>query len=264
MASKGPNLQTPVEITVISAAGLKDTKLFGTMSPTAVVSIFRTSVSYVFRASEKGGSSPTWNETAYLRVDDSALANNPQAKLEIFSSPKLSTSLGSAWIPLDPAVRRYDEPQTSAFQIMRQGMSGNLKPSGYINVSITIGKASFAPEKGSPEYQSFVNPPQPPPPAHGIPSYMPAATMPYGVPSGYPAPYGPQYGGYPPQGGYYPPPGSTVRVVDNRRGGFGGGGFGGAGAGLGVGLLAGGLGGLLIGDALSDGGGGCGGGGCGG
>lgn len=272
--------ETTVELILISARDLKNTKMFSKMSPCAVVTVANTNLTQVGSAAVNGGASPSWNQTFQFQVLDATLQSTspkPSLKVEVFASAQLDKSLGVVSVPLDRAIAHYDQPHQMTLGVSRKG-----KVQGFLAFSIKCGQTSFAPMKGTPEYDNFVRAVLPPPPVarpqvthaapgshppyyqapppgypHPQPGYPVAAGYPV-PPPGYPPhpgayPYPPPPHGYPPQG--YPGQPQVV-VVQQRRNGMGGG-MGGAG----VGLMAGAAGGLLLGAALTDFGG-CG--GCGG
>eukprot|EP00475_Leptophrys_vorax_P026171 TRINITY_DN3676_c0_g2_i1.p1 TRINITY_DN3676_c0_g2~~TRINITY_DN3676_c0_g2_i1.p1 ORF type:complete len:382 (-),score=-27.10 TRINITY_DN3676_c0_g2_i1:76-1221(-) len=340
------NRTTPVSITVLSARDLHNTKkLFGHMNPCALVSIPAVfgadfagrsggnlpppppPASKLLASAPGGGTNPSWGPDNTFRVDVDdrllqiplasqstsppvAVLYPPCATVEVFSSASLRKPLGFATVPLDPAIRRYDEAQQGELPLYRSaGAAGGaaLVQAGWVLVKVVVGRASFAPAKGSAVYDAFLAagaavvpssssggappPPSahypptsgtPPAPVTGFPAYVgplpqvgynsygqpppPAHSSagPY-APQGPPPPYGaqqayapytpPAYNSYaPPQTRGYSAYGRPPVVVrghghhhhrHHRRG------MGGAG-GLGAGLLLGGLGGLIVGDAIGD------------
>lgn len=239
-----------VEITLISATDVKNFRLFGKMSPSAVVSIAHTNLQQVARVAVEGHTHPIWDQKFSFLLDEHLLTASASAFVRLYPSARAGgDSLGVAQIPLFTRDGAYDSEMFGQYPVFRP--SGRRQ--GYVNVSVKVaapvgyGKANVAAEY--------------PMPAMGVPAGATAGPSP-GASSyaGQQTPYAAHQGGY-----YQPPPpgyaGAYYRqyaypqgyggqqpqvVVVERNHGYGGGGFGGAGLGLGAGFL----GGLLIGEIL--------------
>eukprot|EP00270_Netrium_digitus_P012164 TRINITY_DN3931_c0_g1_i6.p1 TRINITY_DN3931_c0_g1~~TRINITY_DN3931_c0_g1_i6.p1 ORF type:complete len:277 (+),score=25.24 TRINITY_DN3931_c0_g1_i6:104-934(+) len=270
---------TNVDVHLIGAKDLKNTKVFSKMKPVAIVGIYGTNLRQPTQPSKDGGASPTWNEKFAFPVDDRILANNPLLVVELYDSPSYDKPLGVVQVPLLEAVRRHGQQQNGNFQVIRNSSTG-MRNQGYVQLLFKVDRPSFAEnlEKETVgewlSQQPALNPPQQPSPQRaaqnpyvgapvmggvsGAPyPYAPAPPA-YGAPPAYaypqqPAYYPPPpaYPGYPGHPGYYPQAGPSVVVMDR---GYGRSGYGGGMGGLGMGMLAGGLGGLLVGDMIFDGG----------
>lgn len=151
-------------------------------------------------------------QTFHFQVPNSVLQSNnpkPSLRVEIFDSSELSKSVGEVNIPLARPIAYFDQPWTTALGVVRKG-----KIQGFLSFSIKCLQPSFAPAKGTSEYDAYVSRLVPPPPAKSAPA--PAPSRAYSAPApGYGAPgHGaPAYGAHPPasfghaQPGYgHPPP----------------------------------------------------------
>ncbi|GFZ13713.1 hypothetical protein Acr_23g0020980 [Actinidia rufa] len=233
----------PLEITIISAKGLKDVGAFSKMDVYVVATISGDPRTEQKTPIDKdGGSSPSWNHTMRFTVDEAAAQTN---RLNLIFQLRHERNLlgdkdvGEVHVPYQRAPWKYRRRQADPY---------------HPPVAVPYAPPAQPPPAGYPPPGSYV----PPPPPSGYPAPGPSGYPPPG-PSGYPAPapaaggYGYPYGGYPPNpppsgyppmaGGYgYPP----VQQQQPKKNKFG------AGAGLGVGLVGGLVGGMLIGDMVSD------------
>lgn len=275
-----------LDLTIISAKGLKKATLMGKMDVYAVVSISGTPgkpQKLKTHVDQDGGTEPSWNFPMKFTVDEAAgLQNRLTLVVEIKHEGTFGDKeVGEAHVPIKELLDGISKDGKSEQFVSYQVRTPSGKPKGNLNFSYKFGEkftakveepvtaypAGMAVGGSSSGYQQ---PPYaaaggayyPPPAAAGYPpqpqagyAYQPPPPVGYGYPP--PPPQG--YGGYPPQPGYgYPPVQQPQQPPKkNKMGG---------GMGLGAGLLGGALGGLLIADIASDAadGGGCGGGGCGG
>ncbi|KAJ0598350.1 putative C2 domain-containing protein [Helianthus annuus] len=231
-----------LNLTIISANGLKKPTFMGKMDVYAVVSISGTignPQKLKTNISKHANSDPTWNFPMKFIINEAAGFQN---RLTLVIKIKAAgifggRNLGEVHVPVKELLEGVkDEGKTMQFvsyQVRR--------PSGKVK-----GVLSFSYEVG----EKFTGKPEEP-----VTAYPPGY--------GYQQQQQPGYGYYPPPppassgyGGYPPPP----PVVVPPRGGR----MGNSGMGFGTGLLGGALGGMLLGEMMSGGGGGCGGGGCGG
>ncbi|KAI3522381.1 hypothetical protein L1887_00119 [Cichorium endivia] len=263
-----------LDITLVSAKGIKKASLFGKSDVYAVAYISGTASYQKPRTlvDKDGGSNPTWNFPMKFTVDEAAgLQNRLTLVVEIKAVGIFSDkNLGEVRVPikelLEGVSTKGKTEQLASYQVRKP--SG--KPKGYLSLSYKFGEkfsgkaedpvTAYPPGMAVGSSSAYAPPAGQyyPPPAAGYPpqtqagyAYQHQQQPGYG---GYPPPP-PGYGGYPPQQGYgYP----AVQHPPKKNK---------AGMGFGAGLLGGALGGLLIGDIVSDAanGGGCGdGGGCGG
>lgn len=255
---------TAVTVTVLSARDLHNTKkLFGRTNPTAVVSVASDPAKWKALAPAIGGeTNPTWTfgntawfeaGDAYLQVDSPSRTSAqhsssssssssqqhqqhlpppppPCAVVEIFSSPSLRKSIGFATVPLEPAVRRFDEPQEGELPLFRRRRTGEMVQGGWVMVRVVVGRTGFAPPKGTAVYEAFrqmtaaTPPPLPPAPLSLPPSaaaLVNPSTCVNSLPiPGYPAHYQPGQG-YPPNyQQFQQPPYNAYSVQDPRAPGF--------------------------------------------
>ncbi|KVH89871.1 protein SRC2-like [Cynara cardunculus var. scolymus] len=268
-----------LDLTIVSAKGLKKASLIGKMDVYAVASIFGTAGNvqkYKTPVDKDGGSDPTWNIPMKFTVDEAAgLQNRLTLVIEIKAVGMFGDKdVGEVHVPIKELLEGVKaegrEMKFVSYQVRRP--SG--KPKGDLSFSYKFGenfsgKAAEEPVTAYPAGMavgtSSSYPPAYaaaggyyPPPANG---YPPQSQTGYAYQhqqqpghAAYPPPPPPGYGGYPPQQGYgYPPVQQPQQPPKKSKMGMG----------LGAGLLGGALGGLLIGDMISDASGGCGG-GCGG
>ncbi|PSR94770.1 hypothetical protein CEY00_Acc25524 [Actinidia chinensis var. chinensis] len=277
----------PLEITIISAKGLKDVGAFSKMDVYVVATISGDPRTEQKTPIDKdGGSSPSWNHTMRFTVDEAAAQTN---RLNLIFQLRHERNLlgdkdvGEVHVPIkellgstgddkSDALVEYPVRQPSGkvkgklkfsykFGAVYQNHAGTnsmypaaVKDPYHPPVAVPYAPPAQPPPAGYPPPGSYV----PPPPPSGYPAPGPSG-YPIPGPSGYPAPapaaggYGYPYGGYPPN----PPPSGYPPMA---------GGYGyppmqqqqpnknkfGAGAGLGVGLVGGLVGGMLIGDMVSD------------
>ncbi|KAK9048188.1 hypothetical protein SSX86_032849 [Deinandra increscens subsp. villosa] len=228
-------------VNLVSANGLKKTRFTRKTDVYAVVSIsgtfgngqkLRTSIH-----KNAVDSNPTWNSSMKFLVYESAGLQNQLTLVVKIKSMRMfvDKTLGEARVPIKELLEGV-KPEGKAVQTV----SYQVKPQGVVTFSYEFG-------------EKIVEPPVTayPPPATGGGYYTPQQQQQGGYAIAYPPPPPVQgYGGYPTQPVYQPQP---RRSRMNNSG-----------MGFGTGLMGGALGGLLIGDMMSHGGGGCGGGGCGG
>ncbi|KAG6586253.1 Protein SRC2, partial [Cucurbita argyrosperma subsp. sororia] len=262
-----------LDINIKNAKGLKNVNLFSTMDVYAVVSISgdpRGKLKQKTPVANDGGSDPHWNFAMKFTINEAAAQSNRlNLKIKLVSERSLGDKkIGKVIVPIKQLL---DE--------CAKGDEGNSERTVSFGVRTASGK-----EKGNVEFsykfgEKYTVQAPPPPPvmktgeavaaypqgyagsSSGYPAggaYPPPAGSAYAYPPppqgyGYPPPppqgYGyppaPQagyaYGGYPPQSGYgYPP---VQQQHKPQKSGIGGMALG-AGAGL--------VGGLLIGDMISD------------
>ncbi|KAI3821958.1 hypothetical protein L1987_09536 [Smallanthus sonchifolius] len=227
-----------LNLTLVSAQGLKKTSFMGNMDVYAVASIsgtvgkgqkFRTCVH------KNGGSDPTWNFPMKFVIDEAAgLQNRLTLVVKIKAACMFGGwNLGEVHVPVKELLEGVKDEGKAMQSVSYQVRRPSRKPKGVLSFKYEVGEKVI----GKTE--------------EPVTAY-PARGVGVGSSSGYPAGgYGYGYPYQQPGYGYYPPP--SAPVVHPRRSGMG----------FGTGLLGGALGGLLIGDMMS--GGGCGGcGGCGG
>eukprot|EP00252_Welwitschia_mirabilis_P003297 TRINITY_DN1338_c0_g1_i1.p1 TRINITY_DN1338_c0_g1~~TRINITY_DN1338_c0_g1_i1.p1 ORF type:complete len:295 (-),score=28.08 TRINITY_DN1338_c0_g1_i1:257-1141(-) len=267
-----------VEITVISARGLKKSNLFSKMKAYAVVTLRgalgdgrqRTAID------KENTTDPNWNHLLKFIVNESDLQQGRLfLDVVIFSEGTLGDKeVAQVTIPLKDFASKPGTAEFASYQLRKP--SG--KPKGTLNVSIKISEkndsaqnqgfpaiAGASASKGESTAADASSKDQP---ATAYPAYggasaskdQPATAYPAYPPNGYPAYNGypphtgypaqsyPNYQGYPPQGyppqGYYAPQQQQQQPPKKKKNKFG--------MGLGAGLLGGALGGLLIGDLVSD------------
>lgn len=250
-----------LNITVLSAQGLKDVNHFSKMDVYADVSIAGYPQSRQRTPVDKNsGTSPKWNHRMEFVVDEPYLTK-PGLSL-LFQLRTQSTfgpdkDIGAVTVPVHDLFR---PDSTSADQTVDyQVITPSGKPKGTLKFSYKFGDkfTHQAPEpKRADEPVTAYPPPQyaypparaqhpgaayPPPPAaagYGYGAYP--TTSGYGQPQGYPAAPPAGYG-YAPAG--YPAYAQPQRPKKNKMG---------MGGGIGLGLGAGLLGGLLVGEMASD------------
>lgn len=255
----------PLDITLISASDLKDVNLMSKMDVYAVVSISGDNAKKQKTPVDKdSGSNPKWNYTVKFTVFESAVQQNMLTlKIKLVSDRSFGDKeIGEVQLPIKELLDNYkDESGEKRVSYSVRLPSGKSK--GNLNFAYKFGEkfTAQAPAPAQPAYKAAAGGPvvaYPPGhaagPSHGYPApggYPPAGAYPYPPPGGYPPP--PQAGyGYPPppvaapgygyspypvqQPGYGYPPQKPKRNGGNMA------------LGLGAGLL----GGLLVGDMISD------------
>ncbi|GFY98729.1 hypothetical protein Acr_13g0001300 [Actinidia rufa] len=277
----------PLEITIISAKGLKDVGAFSKMDVYVIATISGDPRTEQKTPIDKnGGSSPSWNHTMRFTVDEAAAQTN---RLNLIFQLRHERNLlgdkdvGEVHVPIKELLGNTGDNKSAAlaeypvrkpsgkakgklkfsykFGAMYQNHAGTssmypaqVKADPYVPpVAVPYAPPAQPPPAGYPSPASYV----PPHPPAGYPA--PGSYVPPTPPLGYPAPapatggYGYPYGGYPP----HPAPAGYPPMA---------GGYGyppvqqqppkknkfGAGAGLGAGLVGGLIGGMLIGDMVSD------------
>ncbi|GJP34481.1 hypothetical protein CLOM_g561 [Closterium sp. NIES-68] len=167
-----PNSTTLVSIRLISAHNLHRAKVFKRMSPCAVVSAYGDARSSQFLPPVKHGhANPVWDTLLEFSVpdhllrldvpsepnsqDDSLPKPFPHVVVKIYASASLKTSLGRATIPLEQAIRHYDQTHVHFFPLVRKFIIGE-SACGAIQVEVKVGRTSFAPRKGTAAYTAFV------------------------------------------------------------------------------------------------------------
>lgn len=239
-----------IVVNLISANGIKKGMLFGKQHPTAQIRVTGASVPQVTTMVSGGSTSPVWNHEFVFSVEDSSLVTT-SASVSILIYPKLNLTgklLGTVNISLVPSMRKVGEAQYGAFPVLQI----NGKAKGLLNASVTVLGNPFTEEQ-----LNLVSKP-----VNHYPTYATgmASTGPgYGYSHG--APAGPGYGyshGAPPYPVMAPgpsyhhyPPVYADSYGHNHHGRGRMGGMGGMG-GMGAGLLIGGVGGLLVADAIMD------------
>ncbi|XP_073025455.1 protein SRC2 homolog [Primulina eburnea] len=246
-----------LNITVISAEGLKDVNMFSKMDVYTVVSIEGYPQSKKKTLVDKDcGTHPKWNHRMEFIVDEPYLTKPGLSLLfQIKAEGTIGSDkdVGSVIIPIDDLYRSNSSgDKVDEYQVRTS--SGKRK--GSLKISYSFGeKFTQQPEAkkhteepmmaypaGHQPYGAGTSSPaQPHPGMRYSPQYPPAAGYPGYQPQGA---YGyqaqpPGYGGYPAGYGAYPP---GQKPKKNKMG------MGGMGMGLGAGLL----GGLLVGDMVSD------------
>lgn len=275
-----------LDLTIVCAEGLKDVNLFTAMDVYVVVQLLghgRRENKKRTHIDRNGGTNPRWNHRIKFTIDEPSLKNNPtlsalfQLKSErIFGSDRI---IGEVTIPMKEL---YDDwvgadNINSERVVDYQVRTSSGKPKGTLKISYKFGE----------KYVNHQPPPPPPPednykrngvyePVTAFPSVAGTSTAyaPYPAAGmGYAAAY-PGYGGYP-RGPPAPPPGYPLAVAPAGYNAYAPPvhpvGYGypappkmqqqqpkknkgkmGMGAGLGLGLGAGLLGGMLVGDMVSD------------
>ncbi|GFQ04061.1 hypothetical protein PHJA_002550000 [Phtheirospermum japonicum] len=254
----------PLHITLISADGLKDVKLFSKMDVYAEVSIAGYPQSKKkTRVDKNCGTNPKWSDKddAHMEfmVDEPYLT---KPGLSLLFQLKAEASIGSDKVVGSATVPVHDlfhpdaaQDKVVEFQLHRP--SG--KPKGSVKFSYRFAEKFThqvaAAKNHAPDPVTAYPAATPPYAAGGASAYPPPAGYPQ---AGYGA-YPPQTSGYgyqgPPQAGYgyqgppppgygYAPYGQQQKPKKNKMGGMG--------AGLGLGLGAGLLGGMLVGEMAGD------------
>ncbi|KAM1749577.1 hypothetical protein PS1_010397 [Malus domestica] len=251
----------PLEVIIDSANGLKDVNLFSKMDVYALVSVAgdprnrkqKTKTPVV----KDGGTNPQWNSYPIkFTVDEAALLHNRLTlNIKLVSERTLGdTKIGKVKIPLKELLDSMGGGDAQKKQIKHVSYSvrsSSGKPKGTINFGYKFGDKFSVPEPHKRSHEPVMAYPVGHPGSSS--GYPPTQAYPYPPPGAYPPPphqqpsYGyappPQAGyGYPPQPGYGYPPQQVVRPQKPKRGG------GNMALGVGAGLL----GGLLIGDMISD------------
>lgn len=244
----------PVNITVISADGLKNVNMFSKMDLFVVVSIEGYSQSNKKTFVDKDcGSHPKWNHRMEIIVDEPYLTKPGLSllfQIKADSTIGRNKEVGSVRIPLDDLYSNNPSGDKVAEYQVR---TSSGKPKGSLKISYSFGEKFTQQRPEAKKHSEDVMMAYPAPPGAG-PSHQQQPYPGMGHHQQYPPTSG--YPGYPPQGGYgyqaqpqgygYPagygayPPGQNPRK--NKMG------MGGMGMGLGAGLL----GGLLVGDMISD------------
>ncbi|CAL9214250.1 unnamed protein product [Arabidopsis halleri] len=280
-----------LDLTIISAEDLKDVQLIGKQDLYAVVSINGDArTKQKTKVDKDCGTKPKWKHQMKLTVDDAAARENRLTLVfEIVADRPIAGDkpVGEVSVPVKELLdqNKGDEEKTVTYAVrLPNGKAkGSLKFSFKFGEKYTFGASSapHAPVPAALDHKTMDQPVTAYPPGHVAPSAYPA-----GPSSGYPPPghddkYGGVYGypqqagypppgaypqqggypGYPPQGPYgypqqgYPPQGPYGYPQQQAYGKpqkpkkYG---KAGAGMGLGLGLGAGLLGGLLVGEAVSD------------
>ncbi|MCD9642501.1 hypothetical protein HAX54_029340 [Datura stramonium] len=271
----------PLDVTVISAAGIKNVNYFSTMDVYVEVSI----VGYAKNTKRsftdiKGGTNPKWNHPMKFTLDEPSLTKPGLSLCFRLRSDRIfgDKDIGIVSIPINEIFSQSASgPDGSAEKVVEyQVFTHSGKPKGTLKFSFKFGKKYQHPSE-----PMFINLNQPnsthntayPFPQTGT-NNMPPPDMGYGMPypnhgmayqQGYP-PAGYNAGGYPPAGypqagyppaGYgYPPQqqhqqqqvyGGYPPVQPQKKSNHGG-----MGLGVGLGLAGGLLGGVLVGEMVSD------------
>ncbi|XP_076929658.1 protein SRC2 homolog [Bidens hawaiensis] len=259
-----------LDMTIISAKGLKKASLIGKMDVYAVVYVSGAGKSQKLKTpvDKDGGSEPSWNFPMKLTIDEAAgLQNRTTLVVEIKHEGTFGDKeVGEVHVPIKELLEGVSKEGKSEQFVSYQVRTPSGKPKGNLNFSYKFGEkftvkaeeavtaypAAMAAGSSSGYQQPYAAAPGGYYPPQPQPGYVYQQQQPG---YGYPPPPPPGYAGYPPQqGSGYPP----VQQPPKKNG---------LGMGLGAGLLGGALGGLLIADIASDAAGGCGGGcgsGCGG
>ncbi|KAM6577829.1 hypothetical protein CsatB_029666 [Cannabis sativa] len=262
----------PLEITLISASDLKDVNLLSKMDVYAVVSISGDNAKKQKTPVDKdSGSNPKWNYTVKFTVYESAVQQNMLTlKIKLVSDRSFGDKeIGEVQVPIKELLDNYKDGSGEK-RMSYSVRLPNGKAKGNLNFAYKFGEKFTAQAPVQPAYKAAAGEPvmaYPPGhaagPSHGYPApggYPPAGAYPYPPQAGYAPPH-PQagYGPPPPQAGYgyppaaapgygYPPaypvqqPGYGYTPQKPKRNG------GNMALGLGAGLL----GGLLVGDMISD------------
>ncbi|KAG9132794.1 hypothetical protein Leryth_014064 [Lithospermum erythrorhizon] len=216
--------QRALEVTVLSAKDINKVNLIGKMDVYIIISITgsKSKQKVITPVDKDAGTNPTWNFQAEFVIDESAAQ---QSHHSIVFKVKCERALGDKDIgEVHVPIRELlQSPEAiDGFYAPPPHAEGHPPPAQYHNVPPPQGGYPHPPP---PQYAGYGYPQQP---AYG----------------GYPHPPPPGYGYPPPQPGYgYAPPGQKPPKKNNK-----------AELGMGAGLLGGALGGLLIGDMLTDGG----------
>lgn len=264
----------PLDVTVISADGLKDVNLISKMDVYVVVSIADDpTTKRKTQVDKDGGKSPKWNDHLKFNVD----ARNPNVPL-VFrirsDRPLGDKDIGVVTLPMKELLDHPTADGGGERVVEYQVRTPSGKSKGTLKFSYKFGDKVVAPAPPPPQmapqekskhsdepvtaypaqagastaYAAYAPPQQgygyPPPQQHS--GYPPAAAYGYPQPPQQGYGYPPQQHGYgyppPQQGGYGYPPQVVVQPqqVKKKKNNFG--------LGLGAGLL----GGLLVGDMISD------------
>ncbi|KAJ7977952.1 protein SRC2-like [Quillaja saponaria] len=262
----------PLEITIISADGIKDVNRISKMDVYAVVKIAGDSRGQKQKTpvDKDSGTHPKWNYTIKFTVDEASVKQN-----RLFLEIKLMSDrvfgdkdIGEVHVPLKELLDNNEGFSDAERRVSYSVRLPSGKAKGTLDLSYKFGEKFTvpSPEKktknvGEPVMAypaghagSSSGYPQPgayPPPPPGAYAYPPQGGYPPPPgaypppPHGYPPAPQPGYGypQYPPPHGYgYPP---VVQPQKPKKSGLGG-------AGLGLGLGAGLLGGLIVGDMMED------------
>ncbi|KAL3538128.1 hypothetical protein ACH5RR_001494 [Cinchona calisaya] len=269
----------PLDITLISAEGLKDVNIFSKMDVYAVVTILGYPKNKQKTPLDKnGGTNPKWNHHMKFNIDQHSL-NNPGISLliQLKSDRSLGSDrdIGEVNIPIPELFNGGGASTNDSGErvVEYEVRTSSGKPKGTLKFSYKLGE-KFAQQVKEAKKKNVDEPvtAYPAPPHHNTGAsiaYPPYQGMGYAMPShpsyqqpphggGYAAPP-PGYGGYPPTSGYppqaapgygyppppgygYPQPMQQVQPPKKNKSKMG----------LGMGLGAGLLGGLLVGDIISD------------
>ncbi|CAI9102176.1 OLC1v1000400C1 [Oldenlandia corymbosa var. corymbosa] len=268
----------PLEVTIISAGGLKNVNMFSKMDVYAVVKI----LGYPSKNNTKktnvdknSGSNPKWNFHLRFDVAENSL-NNPGISLLVqlksdrtFGSAK---DIGEVNVPIPELYNGFSKEKDSSDKVVEyQVRTSSGKPKGTLKFSYKFGDKFTQAHVDEGKTKNPAGEPMTayPAAAGASTAYPQYPQMGYAMPppgyqqppphGGYGAPPTPGYGGYPPaayppQGppppgyGYPPPPGygypmqQPVQPPKKNKGKSG------MGLGIGMGLL----GGLLVGDMIGD------------
>ncbi|KAM5561210.1 protein SRC2-like [Rosa sericea] len=260
----------PLEVTVFGANDIKDVNMFSKMDVYAVVSVsgkglrkqkLRTPVH------KDAGTNPKWNYTLKFTLDNSAL-DRLKIKIKLISDRTFGeTKIGKAVVPVKDLLQNEKNDKHVTYPVV----TAKGRPKGSVSFGYKFGEKFTAPIPVQHEAHKKAHEPvvaypaghagsssayRPPGVAHPVYHPYPPQPQPgYGYPPqqqpgyGYPPQQQPGYGyAPPPQAGYgYPPvvqPGyGYVQQPQKPKRGRGN---------MGLGLGAGLLGGLLIGDMVSD------------
>lgn len=242
----------PLNITVISAEGIKDVKLFSKMDVYAEVSIagYPQSMKKTF-VDKNSGTKPKWNHRMEIIVDEPYLTKPGLSllfQLKAESTFSTDKDIGSVTVP----IHELFQPDAAEDRVVEYPVhTTSGKPKGTLKFSYRFGEKFTQQTEAKPRVDEPVTAyPAAPYPAGQ--SYAAAPAHPY--PPQYPPPPGPAgYGAYPQTSGYgyqppppygYPPQYAQAQKPKKNKMGMG--------AGLGLGIGAGLLGGLLVGEMASD------------
>ncbi|XP_047338390.1 protein SRC2 homolog [Impatiens glandulifera] len=252
-----------LDITVISADGLKDVGLLSKMDVYVTVFLSDDPRSKCRTPVDKdGGKSPKWNHKLNLYVYEHSLSHNPSLIFNIRADRIISDKdIGEVVVPIKELLE--SSTSDSSERVVEYAVhTSKGKPKGTLKFAYKFGEKSTqsVPEFKTAEpmaaYPAYTGGPSAgyggPPPVYGTAHAYQAGPPPpqgYGYPQQAAYGYPPQqqgYGGYPPQQGYggYPPQqgyGGYQQPQKKKNN-----------MGLGLGLGAGLLGGLLVGDMISD------------
>ncbi|KAK4339651.1 hypothetical protein RND71_041113 [Anisodus tanguticus] len=238
----------PFDVTVISAAGIKNVNYFSTMDVYVEVSILgyakNTKRTFI---DKKGGTSPKWNYTMKFTLDEPSLTKPGLSLCFRLRSDRLfgNKDIGIVSIPMNEIFGQSAcGPDGSPEKVVDYQVFTHISPYPYAQTGANnmpppgMGYGTLNPNQG----MAYQQPPTGYTPAGGYNGggYQPGVYSPAGYP---PAGYG-----YPPQqqvyGGY--PPVQQVQKPQKKSN------LGGMGAGVGLGLAGGLLGGMLVGEMVSD------------